>query len=206
MQRVKIDPKREMHELYAPTQQPAIVEVPELHFLQIDGRGDPNTSPDFRAAIAALYSVSYAAKFAVQRSIAGVDFTVMPLEALWWADDLSQLASSEKSDWYWTAMIMQPEPVTAQIIDKALSEVTAKKDLPALELLRFESLREGTAAQVLHIGPYADEGPTTARLHAFIAEHGYAPVGKHHEIYLSDPGRCAPEKLRTVIRQPIAAP
>ena len=200
----KVDFKRELGDLYAPAREASLVEVPELAFVMVDGHGDPNTSVAYRDAIQALYTVAYSAKFAVKREPDGIDFGVMPLEGLWWAADMTQFATVDKSEWSWTAMIMQPEPVTAEIVEAARQKAAAKKSLPALELLRFERFREGLAAQVMHIGPYADEGPTIAGLHAFIAEQEYAPAGKHHEIYLSDPTRSASEKLRTVIRQPIA--
>lgn len=205
MPAIKIDFKRELRELYAPGHEPSLVEVPELAFVMIDGRGDPNTAPAYREAVEALYAVAYAAKFAVKRAPDGIDFGVMPLEGLWWAEDMSRFSSEDKTDWSWTAMIMQPEPVTTEIAEAARQHAAAKKSLPALERLRFERFHEGLAAQVLHIGPYAEEGPTIARLHAFIAEHGYVPAGKHHEIYLSDPARSAPEKLKTVIRQPVVS-
>jgi hypothetical protein len=205
MHATKTDFKRELRDLYAPGHEPSLIDVPELAFLMVDGHGDPNTAADYRAAVEALYAVAYAAKFAVKHAPDGIDFGVMPLEGLWWVPDMSKFAAYDKSDWSWTAMIMQPEPVTAEIVDAARHNGAAKKSLPALELLRFERFHESLAAQVMHLGPYADEGPTIARLHTFIAERGYAPTGKHHEIYLSDPTRSAPEKLRTVIRQPVAA-
>ena len=204
MPTTKIDFKRELSELYAPTREPSLVDVPELAFLMVDGHGDPNTVAQYRAAVEALYTVAYAAKFAVKRS-GGVDFGVMPLEGLWWATDMAKFAVGDKSDWSWTAMIMQPEPVTTEIVELARQKAASKKSLPALELLRFEHFHERLAAQVMHRGAYADEAPTIARLHQFIAEQGYTPAGKHHEIYLSDPTRTAPEKLRTVIRQPVTS-
>lgn len=203
MPATKIDFKRELSELYAPAREPSLVSVPELAFLMVDGHGDPNTSAAYSAAVETLFSVAYAARFAVKRS-GGTDFAVMPLEGLWWAADMSRFKLEDKSDWSWTALIMQPEPVTAKIVELARQKAAAKKSLPALELLRFARFTEGLAAQVMYRGAYADEGPAIARLHEFIAEQGYAPAGKHHEIYLSDPGRTAPEKLKTVIRQPVA--
>lgn len=143
-------------------------------------------------------------KFAVKRQPSGIDFGVMPLEGLWWASDMKTF-TDDKSAWRWTAMIMQPEPATADIVEEARHQAMAKKSLPALELLRFERFTEGAAAQVMYVGAYRDEAPTIEALHAFIAEQGCVAVGKHHEIYLGDPRRSAPEKLRTVIRQPVAA-
>ena len=204
MPTTKIDLKRELRDLYLPGREPSLVDVPEMAFVMIDGDGDPNTAASYRQAIEALYAVAYAVKFAVKRSPSGIDFGVMPLESLWWASDMKTF-SDDKSAWSWTAMIMQPEPVTAEIVQEARRQAAAKKSLPALELLRFERFAEGPAAQVMYLGPYRDEGPTIEALHAFIAELGCVAVGKHHEIYLGDPRRSAPEKLRTVIRQPVAA-
>lgn len=206
MAATKLDLKRELHELYVPGDEPCLVDVPDMRFLMIDGHGDPNTAAEFTAAIEALYAVSYTAKFAVKRAPGGIDFTVMPLEGLWWADDMSSFPALEKSTWSWTAMIMQPEPVTSEVVAAAREAAAARKSLPALELLRFETFHEGMCAHVMHHGPYADEAPTIARLHDFIAQQGYVLSGKHHEIYLGDPRRSAPERLRTVVRQPVAAP
>ncbi len=202
----KVDFKRELRDLYAPGGEPQLVDVPELAFLMVDGRGDPNTSTEFREAIQALYAVSYAAKFAIKRSPGGMDYAVMPLEGLWWMPDMSKFRIADKSSWNWTAMIMQPTPVTSEIVVEACAAAAKKKaSSPAIAKVRLEHFAEGHAAQVMHTGPYAAEGPTIERLHAFIAGLGYARTGKHHEIYLSDPSRSAPEKLRTVIRQPVAA-
>jgi hypothetical protein len=201
----KIDFKRELRGLFTAGREPSFVEVPEFAFLMVDGRGDPNTAAEFRDAVEALYAVAYTVKFAVKRAEGGVDFPVMPLEGLWWVADGSTFSVADKSELSWTAMIMQPAPVTAEIVDEAMRSAAAKKSLSALERLRFERFCEGLAAQIMHLGPYADEEPTIARLHAFISEQGYAPAGKHHEIYLSDPRRAAPEKLKTVIRQPVEA-
>ena len=189
--------------LYRATTTPQLVRVPLLRFLCIDGHGDPNTSPDYAAAVQALYSVSYAAKFAV-RGAGGPDFKVSPLEGLWWADDLSAFVSGDKSQWDWTMMIRQPDAVTVDLAARLADEIAAKKSMPAAGKLRLVSFEEGTAAQVLHVGPYATEGPTIARLHEFIREQGFDLRHKHHEIYVGDPRRSAPEKLRTIIRQPYA--
>jgi len=199
----KVDLKREHSELYAPRREPVIVDVPELSFLMVDGHGDPNTSPAYAHAIEALYTVSYTLKFTIRGAPGGVDYAVMPLEGLWWSADMSAFTSGEKSAWDWTAMIAQPDVVDDALLADAAERASAKKDLPAAPLLRLERFHEGQAAQVLHVGPYSAEAPTIERLHAFIAESGYERHGKHHEIYLSDPRRAAPERLRTVIRQPV---
>ena len=201
----KIDLKRELREFYAPGREPVIVDVPELAYVMIDGRGDPNTAPEFSQAIEALYTIAYTAKFALKRAAQGPDFTVMPPEGLFWTAGSPELAHGTKSDWNWTLMIMQPDRVTPEVFREAQATALEKKPLEALRRVRLERLAEGRVAQVMHIGPYAAEGPTIERLHAFIAEQGYELAGKHHEIYLSDPRRAAPEKLKTVIRQPVAA-
>ena len=194
--------KGEFKHLYnPPTSLVVIVDVPRLQFLMIDGAGDPNTSPDYQDALQALYSVAYAAKFTLK---ATVSYSVPPLEGLWWADDMTQFSVTNKGLWKWTMMIMQPEDLTEELFRGVLGQVARKKPLPALDRMRLESLHEGLSAQTMHIGPYAAEGPTMERLHGFIREGGYAFRDKHHEIYLSDPRRAAPEKMRTVLRQPLA--
>jgi hypothetical protein len=168
----------------------------------IDGEGDPNTSPQYMAAIDALFNVSYTLKFMVKKT-KSVDYAVMPLEGLWWVDDMTKFSVERKDEWKWTSMIMQPKPVTAEDLKLAIDQVRKKKDLPALSKLRFEFFHEGKAAQIMHIGPYSAEGPTIAKIHAFILNSGHALSGKHHEIYLNNPAKTAPEKLKTILRQPM---
>jgi hypothetical protein len=198
----KIDPKRQLKQLYSARQVPEFVDVPELSFLMIDGHGDPNRSPRYQAAVEALYAVSYTLKFAIKRA-GGPDYTVAPLEGLWWTQDMASFSVEDKSDWDWAMMIMQPTEATPELVEQTAREVAQKKQLPAAAELRLQRYAEGASAQILHLGPYADEGPTIARLHAFIHEHGCQMRGKHHEIYLADPRRTAPERLRTIIRQPV---
>jgi hypothetical protein len=199
----KTDLKRTLKHLYAPKAKEFVaVEVPEMQFLMIDGHGDPNTAPEYADAVAALYGVAYKIKFASKKGL-DQDYTVMPLEGLWWAADMDTYLTRDKSAWDWTMMIMQPEWITAEMVDEAV-EAVAKKGLAALPKLRFEPYDEGLCAQILHVGSYDDEGPTLARLHdAWLPENGYVENGKHHEIYLSDPRRVAPDKLKTILRQPI---
>jgi hypothetical protein len=204
MSATKIDFKRELRELYAPAREPSLVEVPDLAYLMIDGHGDPNTAVEYSEAIEALYTVAYTAKFALKRAPEGIDYGVMPLEGLWWTPDMSTFTTEDKSAWEWTMMIMQPDHVTPKVFDEVRATATKKKSLSAIGRVRLERFAEGLAAQILHIGPYAAEGPTIQRLHAFIAEQGYERAGKHHEIYLSDPRRASPEKMKTIVRQPIA--
>ncbi|MGZ5368112.1 MAG: GyrI-like domain-containing protein [Aeromicrobium sp.] len=201
----KVDFKRELRVLYSAGPEPVLVEVPELAYLVFDGHGDPNTSAEYAAAVQALYQVSYTAKFAIKRAEGGIDYGVMPLEGLWWVPDMSTFTTADKSAWDWTMMIMQPDQVTPDLLEQARVKAAAKNPLEAISRVRLERFGEGTAAQVMHTGPYATEGPTIQRLHAFIDEQGYERTGKHHEIYLSDPRRAAPEKLKTIVRQPVTA-
>ena len=194
-------------QLYRATTTPRLVQVPALKFLSFDGHGDPNISPAYTAAVQALYSLSYAAKFAVEKA-GGPHFKVSALEGLWWAADLSTFLTGEKSEWDWTMMIRQPDAVAGDLLAQLADEVATKRSIPAVRDLRLISFEEGAAAQVLHVGPYATEAPTIVRLHEFIREQGFTFDGhrhKHHEIYLGDPRRSAPEKLPTIIRQPYAA-
>ena len=199
----KIDPKKELKHLYSVSAKEVVeVTVPPLRYLMIDGRGDPNTSPAYARAVEALFSVSYTAKFALKRSAAAIDYAVMPLEGLWWADDLSAFAAGDKANWQWTMMIHQPSCVPEDIIWDAIAEVGRKKKLPAVSELRLEELDEGRCAQILHVGPFSEEGPTIERLHHFIDSRG-RKTGKHHEIYLSDVRRADPRNWRTILRQPM---
>ena len=201
----RIDMKQTLKSLYRqPAGEPSLVEVPELPFLMVDGAGDPNTAPAYVEAIEALYSVAYTMKFMAKNGPIALDYVVMPLEGLWWADDLSSFIRADKQAWYWTMMIAQPDAVTDELFRAATAQSARKKNLPALPGLRLERFPEGRAAQILHIGPYAAEGPTIERLHQFIAAQGYQRRGKHHEIYLSDPRHIAAERMQTIIRQPIA--
>ena len=202
------DVKREFKELYAPANRDwELVEVPAQRFLAVDGRGDPNLAPAYTEAVEALYAVAYAIKFAAKRGL-GRDLVVAPIEGLWYAADpagYSAFAAGDKASWSWTMLISQPDWVTDAFITEAVTATKAKKKLPALASVRIESLDEGRCAQLLHVGPYDDEAPALARLHGeFLAEHGLRLNGLHHEVYLGDPRRSAPEKLKTVLRQPVA--
>ena len=201
----KIDLKKTYKHLYGPKAGAvAEVDVPALRFLMIDGAGDPNTTPAYTAAVEALFSVAYMAKFMLKKSAQAIDYAVMPLEGLWWADDPSAFATNDRSQWRWTMMILQPDFVSPAVIDAAIAAARKKKPNPSLERLRLETFAEGRCAQTLHIGPFSQEGPTVQRVHDFIQARG-ALRGKHHEIYLSDIRRAAPAKWKTVIRQPIAS-
>lgn len=199
----KRDLKREFRELYhASPKRVAEVDVPAFSYLMIDGEGDPNTAPAYAHAVEALFSVSYTAKFALKKSALAIDYTVMPLEGLWWAEDWSVFLSNDRARWKWTMMILQPDFLAADFIHSAIEKLGKAKDLPALAKLRLERFHEGPCAQILHVGPFSDEGPSIAKLHEHIdARSGRA--GKHHEIYLSDVRRAAPSKWKTILRQPM---
>jgi len=200
----KIDFKKRLKHLYsAPAKVPVIVDVPPMSFLMIDGSGDPNTSEEFQQAVEALFATAYNLKFMIKKGSLAIDYGELPLEGVWWAEDMSSFWAGNKESWEWTLMIMQPECVTRQLFEQALEDVRRKKNPPALAKLRLESFAEGLCAQVLHVGPFSAEGPTVEMLHAFIDDNGYTRRGKHREIYLSDIRRTAAQRLKTIIRQPI---
>lgn len=200
----KIDYKKELKQFYdASAKKVEVVDVPQMNFLMIDGKGDPNTSQAFQDAVEALFSVSYTLKFMIKKGKEAIDYGVMPLEGLWWADDMSQFSTQNKDNWKWTVMIMQPKYVTVNLVHEAIEQVKKKKDLTALPKLRYEALSEGKAAQIMHIGPFSEEGPTIQKIHTFIEEMKFKLSGKHHEIYLSDIRKAAPGKWKTIIRQPM---
>lgn len=201
----KTDYKKELSFLYkAGVNKPSVVNVPKQNYLMIDGHGDPNTSQDYIDAIQTLYPVAYTIKFACKKAL-GQDFGVMPLEGLWWTEPMEDFDVNNKDNWLWTAMIMQPPIVTKQIYEQAVEQVRTTKQLASIDKLRFESYDEGRAAQVMYVGPYANEGPTIIELHNFIKQNGgdIKNTNKHHhEIYLGDPRKSDPSKLKTIIRQP----
>lgn len=201
----KTDLKKQHKHLYnPPVDEVVVVDVPPISFLMIDGVGDPNTAAEYREAVQALYALAYGLKFAAKKRDPALDYVVMPLEGLWWVDDMRQFSVHDKAGWKWTMMIAQPDHITADLFGEVQAQVARKKPSAAVRDVRFEIFREGTAAQIMHIGPYTAEEPTVAKLHAFIHEHGYALNGKHHEIYLKDPSKTAPERLQTIVRQPMA--
>jgi hypothetical protein len=200
----KIDYKKEWSHLYkASAKEVALVDVPALNYLMVGGSGDPNTSTHFPSAVEALFSLSYALKFLVKKGDAGIDYGVMPLEGLWWADDPAAFQSGDKSAWQWTVMILQPPCITKDLYQQAGDQVARKLPPQSLASVRFESFEEGKSVQVLHVGPFSEEGPTIERLHRFVAARGFQLRGKHHEIYLSDTRRAKPDKWRTILRQPV---
>lgn len=197
------DWKKEYKELYFPKTTVSEVKVPRMNFLMIDGAGDPNTSPVFEAAVSALYTLAYTIRFNIKNS-GGTVYSVMPLEGLWWAPDMNVFMdeSGDKSSWLWTLMIAQPDFVTKEKVEECRKAAIEKKGLPELSKVRFEAYEEGDAVQILHIGSYSAEGPNIMKLHHYIEDGGFTMDKKHHEIYMSDMRRTAPEKLKTVVRQP----
>ncbi|MCC6905009.1 MAG: GyrI-like domain-containing protein [Anaerolineae bacterium] len=200
----KLDFKKTEKYLYQP---PAgrfeIIEVPPLPFLMVDGAGSPNEEGPFHEALQALYGVSYTLKFTSKKE-PGIDYTVLPLEALWYVPGkaIFELVDEDPSAWQWTAMIRQPEHISPEMVEQAIASVRARHPSAALDRLRLERFHEGLSVQTMHIGPYSAEAPTINAMHVFMKEQGLDPAGKHHEIYLGDPRTSAPEKLRTVLRQP----
>ncbi|MCF4122602.1 GyrI-like domain-containing protein [Antribacter sp. KLBMP9083] len=202
----KYDVKKARRELYAPPSKDfTVVDVPELRYIAVGGRGDPNTSAAYAHAVEALYGVAYALKFSSKNAL-GRDFVVGPLEGLWRADDPAAFLTRRKDSWEWTMMIGQPDWITEAMVRSALESVAKKKQNDALGDLRLLTLTEGTCVQILHIGSYDDEAPTLDRLHnRYLPDNGLTFNGDHHEIYLSDPRRTAPAKLRTILRQPVTS-
>ncbi len=197
------DLRAQFRRFYRPSEKRVeVVDVPEFRFLMIDGRGDPNKAAAFPDAIAALYGVAYTLKFTLRKAPQPRDYPVMPLEALWSTPGSTMFDAGQKDRWVWTAMIVQPDFITDQLVREAAEAVAKKRPSDALQQLRYEPFHEGRAAQILYRGPYGDEGPVIERLHAFIEQNGHRLRGKHHEIYLSDPRRSKPENLRTILRQP----
>jgi hypothetical protein len=201
---IKLDLRKQLKHLYNPSaSEPALIDVPPMTFACIEGRGDPN-GPEFAAATGALYAFSYTIKFLVKKERA-IDYPVMALEGLWSVEGKADFAMGDykkRDAWLWTLMIMQPEAAAPDLWPVAL-EQAARRGTPSLERLRFERVHEGRSAQIMHIGPYSTEPATVTRLHAFIRAQGLRPRGRHHEIYLGDPRRSAPEKLKTVLRHAV---
>ena len=203
----KFDVKKAYKELYAPSRRDfSLVTVPCFGYFAVDGHGNPNTATEYSEALEALYALSYATKFASKKEM-DRDFVVGPLEGLWRADDPEVFVTRDKASWDWTMMITQPEWITSAELSASIASVGAKKNLAALDKVRFLELEEGLSVQILHIGSYDDEAPTLDRLHnTFIPANGLSFNGDHHEIYLSDARRTQPEKLKTVLRQPVSRP
>jgi hypothetical protein len=181
-----------------------VLDVPAAQYLMVDGHGDPNTDPAYQAALEALYPVAYKLKFASKQRL-GRDYVVPPLEGLWWADDMEAFtARRDKSQWRWTMLLLVPEWLGGGDVDRAIEQVRSKGAPERLADVRLGALEEGLCVQTLHVGSFDDEAPLLDRMHrGFIPEQGLRMTGRHHEIYLSDPRRTAPERLRTLLRQPV---
>jgi hypothetical protein len=199
----KTDFKRTLKSLYDPPADAFVtVDVPEMRFVKADGAGDPNSASAYRHAVEWLYGTSYAVKFAAKAAL-GRDYVVPPLEGLWWADDPASFVSRRKDAWRWTMMILMPDFIPPAMVEEAVAK-TGRKLGGAPQSLRLEAFAEGHSLQIMHIGSYDDEGPVLARLHDEIMPRaGMTFNGPHHEIYLSDPRRVVPSKLRTILRQPV---
>jgi len=206
----KIDLRKELKYLYAPkANKVETVEVPEFKFIMIDGVISPGiapaNSPEYQEAIQALYGAAYTLKFMSKLDkTAPLDFTVMALEGLWWIE-AGEFDFRKKDPWFWTMMILQPEHISQSRFEEALEELRKKHDSQAVSKLRLESFHEGFSMQIMHIGPYAQEPATIEKMDLFARQNGYVGCGKHHEIYLGDPRRAKPDKLKTILRHPIEA-
>lgn len=199
---MKVDFKKSLKELYNPPKGSfQFVDVPLMNYLMVDGKGDPNTTLDYQQAIDALYTMAYGIKFALKSQ--GYDHVVPPLEGLWWMENMNEFTLANKGRWEWTMMIMQPEWVTTEWVEKVRQDAKKKKNNASLSVVRFEILNEERAVQILYTGAYEKEAPTIAELHKFIKSNGYETNGKHHEIYLSDVRKTSPDRLQTILRQPV---
>ncbi len=197
------DWRKDLKALYMPpTNKVVVVKVPRMKYLMVDGTGDPNKG--MQPHMEALYGIAYGLKFSLKKKDPTKDFRVFPLEGLWWMKGIEGLDQNAKGEWQWTLMIAQPNFVTEKMVDDVRAQAQKKKDNPLLAQVRLEELDEGDCAQIMHIGPYSQEGPNIVKVHEHIASLGKKPKGKHHEIYMSDPRRVPPEKWKTVIRQPFA--
>lgn len=201
----KFDFKKDYKFLFtASVKEPRIVEVPDFKYLMVNGQGDPNQAPEFPEKVQALYGLAFTLKFILKLDPASpFDFAVPPLSGLWHAADASAFIANRKEEWQWTLMILQPDAVTPELLEKAKVKLAKKKPSPYIDPVYLKLHPEGMALQILHQGPYSAEGPTIVRLHDFMKKNGYTFNGRHHEIYLNDPHRSKPEKLKTIIRQPV---
>lgn len=200
----KIDLKKSLPDYFkASAGKFSVIKIPKYNYLMVDGTGDPNSAPAYVEAVELLYGASYTLKFMSKIEL-GRDYVVPPLEGLWWAKDMKSFEKGEKSTWNWTMMIMVPNGITKSHVTKAIKDFQGKKPEAKTSKLRFESLAEGLSVQVLHIGPYDAEGPILSKLHnEYMPQNNFEFNGKHHEIYLGDPRKTAPSKLKTILRQPV---
>lgn len=201
----KVDLKKELDSYSAKRGELRLVEVPAMQYLMVDGQGDPNTSQEFQDAIEALYPVAYKLKFASKQQL-DKDYVVMPLEGLWWSDDMTTFTSArDKERWSWTLMILQPDWITYEMFEEAIQKVAEMKVPANLAKVRFEKLEEGLCVQTLHIGSFDDEATVLRRIHdSYIPQNGLRMTGRHHEIYLSDFRKVEASRLKTILRQPVS--
>ena len=198
----KLDLKKELKEFYGAKAKPQLVDVPEFKFLKVDGSGAPE-SEDFMNAMQLLYSASYTIKFDLKKAKVGPEYSVMALEGQWWSSKGEKFAIGEREDWVWTVMIMQPGHVTQEHLDAAKAKMKKKDPGLNVDLLRLEPFAEGRCVQMLHVGPYATEPETIRVMYEFMEQNGLRQRGKHHEIYMGDPRRAEPSKLKTILRHPV---
>ncbi|MDY2848133.1 MAG: GyrI-like domain-containing protein [Oscillospiraceae bacterium] len=208
----KLDYKKEYKDLYQPSAKPSLIDVPEMIFIAVDGMGDPNTSVEYKTAMELLYGLSFTIKMSKMNGTQPegyFEYVVPPLEGLWHQEGISGIDYSRKEDFNWTSMIRQPEFVTEEVFENAKAVLSKKKPGLDLSRARYMKMTEGLCVQIMHKGSYDDEPASIEKMNAFIKEKGFAEdfsdERRHHEIYLSDPRKCAPERLRTVIRHPVRA-
>lgn len=201
----KLDYKKAFPELYKPSaKEPSIIEIPEMNFFMIDGRGDPNKSTEYKLAIETLYAASFTLKMKIiKKKMPTKDYVVPPLEGLWYMPQMENWSMKEKNKWFWTMMIRIPDFITQQQIKKSMIVLKETKNPVVFPKLRYKKYKEGKCAQILYFGSYDDEPETISKLHSYIEDQGYVLKGKHHEVYLNDPRRTKPEKLKTILRQPM---
>jgi hypothetical protein len=205
----KLDYKKEYPDLYLPKQKPALIKVPAMNFIMVDGKGDPASEP-YQSAIQILYSLTFTikmSKMSGRQPIGYFEYVVPPLEGLWWCEGGKFDWHKPKSEWWWTSMIRQPEFVTQAVFEWAVAESQRKKPEVDVSKARLNSFEEGLCVQMMHIGAYDDEYRSIELIEQYIAENGLTnltgDIDKHHEIYLSDPRKTAPERLKTVLRFPV---
>lgn len=206
----KLDYKKKFKELYQPSAKPALIDVPEMIFFAVEGAGDPNKCHEYKEAMEILYGLSFTVKMSKMNNTQPegyFEYVVPPLEGLWYQESTNGIDYSRKDDFHWISMIRQPEFVTEEVFETAKAALSKKKTSLDISKARLMRYTEGLCVQLMHTGPYDDEPASIAKLERFAEENGYAEdfgTGRyHHEIYLSDPRKCAPERLRTVIRHPV---
>lgn len=205
-----LDYKKEFKELYQPPGKPVLITVPEIRFIMVDGEGYPAGNPAYEEAIQVLMALSYGIKMLPRQGYTPTgyfDYVVLPLEGLWWIPEGEAFSFQDKDNWLWTMMVRQPDFVDDELFNRVVEETGRKKKTPGLNKARLEDLAEGLSLQIMHTGPYSEEPATLALMEQYMTENGYRDTfyrgGKHHEIYLSDPRKCDPAKLKTVLRQPV---